>query len=248
MSAETWQLLALTAGGFVGGVVNAAAGGGSFLTLPLLMATGLPPQVANATNRVAIVLQCAAGVTTYHRHDVRPWRHLPAIAAFAVPGAVAGALLAAHVDEVVFRRAAAVLFVLMTATVFTDPQRWTRRHAEGRLRPRHWPIFLLIGLYGGFLQAGVGVLMLSTFVLAGGFDVVRGNALKFSLALVFTTVSLLLFVQAGQVRWLPGLVLAIGMTLGGAVGARLVVLQGARWVRWVVLLAAAAAVVKLLRG
>ena len=106
----------------------------------------------------------------------------------------------------------------------------------------------MIGLYGGFLQAGVGVLMLSTFVLAGGFDVVRGNALKFSLALVFTTVSLLLFVQAGQVRWLPGLVLAIGMTLGGAVGARLVVLQGARWVRWVVLLAAAAAVVKLLRG
>lgn len=246
MDALLWP--ALLAGGFLCGVINAAAGGGSFLTLPLLMALGLPPQVANATNRVAIVLQCAAGVGTYQRHGVRPWRQLPAIAAVAVPGSLLGALLAARADEALFRPVAAGLMVLMAATVFVNPQRWSRPAGEGRIRGRHLPLFFLIGIYGGFLQAGVGVLMIGTFVLAAGFDTVSGNALKFGLALSFTSAALLIFAGFGQVRWLPGLTLAAGTVAGGIVGARLVVLKGAGWVRWLVLFAAVAAVVKLLSG
>ena len=120
------QLLALVAGGFLCGIINAVAGGGSFITLPILLWLGLPPQVANATNRVGIVLQCAAGVGTYHAHGVRPWNHLLPIALMAVPGAVLGALLASRVDESVFRWVAAVLFIVMASTVFFEPGRWTR--------------------------------------------------------------------------------------------------------------------------
>lgn len=246
MDTLLWPALLL--GGFLCGVINAAAGGGSFLTLPLLMALGLPPQVANATNRVGTSLQCLAGVATYHRHDVRPWRHLRAIAPVAVLGSLLGAFLAARVDESLFRPVAAVLMVLMAVTVLIDPQRWAHPPGEGNLRPWHLPIFFLIGVYGGFLQAGVGILMISTFVLTAGFDVVRGNALKFGLALSFTAAALLLFAGFGQVRWLHGLVLAAGTVSGGIVGARLVVLKGSAWVRGLVLVAAAAAVFKLLRG
>jgi len=243
---ELWHLPILIAGGFACGILNSLAGGGSFVTLPLLMLIGLPPQVANATNRVAIVLQCASGVATYHRHQVRPWRDAPALAIPLLLGAVPGALLASSIDEEIFRKVAAVLFGMMILTVFVNPRRWEREAGAGRIRLRLYPIFFLLGLYGGFLQAGVGVLLISTFVLAGGYDVVRGNALKFALALIFTAVSLVLFAGAGQVEWIPGLAVWIGTIAGGITGARLVIAKGASWVRVFVILAAVGAIVKLL--
>lgn len=243
---EIWQVLALIAGGVLCGIINALAGGGSFITLPLLLTIGLPPQIANATNRVAITLQTAAGVVTYHRHGVRPWRDLPRIAVFGVPGALLGAWLAAHLDETAFRHVAAVFFVVMIATVFVDPKKWARPDTEGRIRPAMLPVFFVLGIYGGFLQAGIGTLLIGTFVVFGGYDVVRGNALKFSLALVWTAASLALFAGLGQVRWIPGLCLASGTILGGILGARLVIARGTRWVRWVVVLSALAAIAKLL--
>jgi uncharacterized membrane protein YfcA len=243
---ELWHLPILIAGGFVCGVMNALAGGGSFVTLPLLLFIGLPPQIANATNRVAIVLQCVAGTATYHRHKVLLWRHVPALAIPMVLGSFLGAYLAAHIDESAFRKLAAILFAVMATTVFIDPKRWAREKSIGRIRPYLYPLFFLLGIYGGFLQAGIGVLLISTFVLAGGYDVVHGNAIKFALAMIFTVVALLVFAQAGQVQWVTGLALAVGTITGGIVGARLVILKGAPWVRVFVVIAAAAAIVKLL--
>ncbi len=243
---EGWQVPALLAGGFVCGVTNALAGGGSFVTLPLLLWIGLPPQIANATNRVAIVLQCGTGIGAYHQHGVRPWKHVIALVAPSVAGALLGAYLAAKVDEAVFRHAAAILFLLMAGTVFINPNSWNRAEGKGHLRARLYPLFFLMGVYGGFLQAGIGVVLISTLVLLGGFDTVHGNALKFAITLVFTAASLVLFAGLGQVRWGIGLCLSAGTMAGGYVGARLVMTKGARWVRIFVLLGVAAGVVKLL--
>ncbi len=245
---ELWQVPLLVAGGVLCGIINALAGGGSFVTLPLLLMTGLPPQVANATNRVAIALQCLAGVATYHQKGVRPWRHLPHLVIPTGLGAALGAYLASHIDEGIFRKAAALLFVFMVATVFIDPKRWAKEHALGRIRPHVYPIFFLLGIYGGFLQAGIGTLLLSMFVLVGGYDVINGNALKFSLAFVFTLVALGMFAGAGHVQWMTGLALALGTMLGGVIGARLVIAKGAKWVRVVVVLSAIGAILKLLLG
>jgi uncharacterized membrane protein YfcA len=244
---QLWEIAALAAGGFVCGVLNALSGGGSFVTIPLLLLVGLPPQVANATNRIAIVLQCAAGLVTYHRHKVLPVRHIAPLAVPMVLGAIPGTLLAALLDESAFSKAAAVLFALMAATIFVDPKRWEGKGGQGRIPLRLYPLLFVLGVYGGFLQAGIGVLLISTLVLSGGYDVVRGNALKFALVLVFTAVSLALFAGLGQVRWVPGLVVAAGTIFGGDIGARLVIAKGARWVRWFVVLAAILAIVELLR-
>jgi uncharacterized membrane protein YfcA len=245
---ELWQVPVLVAGGFCCGVINALAGGGSFLTLPLLMLFGLTPQAANATNRVAIVPQCLAGVLTYHRHGVRPWRHAGLLALPTGLGALVGAYLAAHLAEGDFRQIAAMLFVLMIATIFVDPKRWERRPEPAPFKARFYPVFFLIGVYGGFLQAGVGTMLIAMLVLVGGYDVVNGSALKFTLILIFTSLSLALFVHEGQVDWLPGLCLTAGTVAGGIAGARLVIARGARLVRILVLASAVAAVLQLLLG
>jgi uncharacterized membrane protein YfcA len=235
-------------GGVLCGIINALSGGGSFITLPLLLWFGLPPQIANATNRVAILLQSVAGTVTYHRHRVLVWRHLPALAIPSVLGSFLGAYVAAYLDEGLFRKIAAVLFAAMVATVFIDAKRWARENAVGRIPLYLYPIFFLIGVYGGFLQAGAGVLQIGALVLIAGYDVVRGNALKFALAACFTAAALLVFWRAGQVWWLPGLALAVGSMAGGVIGAHLVIRKGASWVRAFVILAAIAAIVKLLVG
>lgn len=246
----SWEMaLLLIPGGFLAGVVNAFSGGGSFLTFPLLMALGLPPQVANATNRVGVVLQCVSGTVTYERHHVFPWRVLPGLGLAMVLGAIPGALAASHFDEGLFRKVSAGLLALMIATVFIDSKKWTREDPEGgRIRRWHYPVFFLLGVYGGFLQVGIGTIKLGLLVLTAGFDVVRGNALKFGLAALYSGTALILFAGNGQVDWMAGALLAVGNIIGGAVGAHLVVRRGTRWVRYVVLASGLAAVLKLLLG
>ncbi len=244
---DAWLVIVLVAGGFVGGFANAHAGGGSFVTFPLLMLAGLPPQVANATNRIAIILQCAAGSATYHRHGVLPWRQVPPLLAPSILGAVVGTLLASHLDEGLFRKVSAILLVLVAFSVFVDTKRWTRESApDARIRPVFYPVVFLLGVYGGFLQIGIGTFLLGFFVFAGGYDVVRGNALKFGLVPFYQIVALAIFAAAGNVDWLVGVTLAAGNVLGGIVGAHTVVKKGAAWVRVVVVLSAVAAVLKLL--
>jgi len=245
---EPWYFPLLFLGGLACGVINAMSGGGSFITLPILLWIGLPPQAANATNRVALLLQTGAGVATYHRHGVRPWRRLPPLALPTALGAWLGAWLAARLDPDAFRQSMAILFALMAATVFVKSERWTRPRGEERFRPVHYAVFFFLGLYGGFLQAGLGLLLTGMFVLVAGYDVVRGNAMKFGLAFVFTAISLMLFSRAGLVRWLPGLVLGAGTAAGGVLGARLVIAKGRLWIRVFVAFSAVAAIAKLLFG
>jgi uncharacterized membrane protein YfcA len=243
------EVTVLVAGGVLAGIINAFAGGGSFISFPLLMWAGLPPQVANATNRVAIVLQCMTGTVNYHRHGVLPWRDLLKVVPAMILGALPGAWYASHLDEDLFRKLSAFFLFLMLGTMFIDPKKWTSESPEGgRIRYWHLPGFVLLGLYGGFLQVGIGSFILGLFVLAGGYDVVRGNALKFALAGIYNAAALVLFARSGQVNWWAGGVLAIGMMIGGAIGSQLVVLRGVRWVRYVVIASAIAAIIKLLAG
>jgi hypothetical protein len=244
---ELSSILLLVLAGFGCGVVNALAGGGSFLTFPLLLFLGLPPQVANATNRIAIILQCAAGVATYTRHRVLPWRDVWPMYVPTVAGALLGSLLASRLDDAAFRTVTAVLLVAVAGAVFIDPRRWQEERPEaGHVKLRWYPVLFLIAAYGGFLQIGVGMITLPFLLFAGGYDVVRSNAIKFGLVVGYQLVALLVFGLADQVSWTIGLILAAGSIAGGAVGAHLVVRKGTKWVRYVVLVAALTAVAKLI--
>lgn len=227
--------LLLLSAGVIAGVLNVIAGGGSFLTLPILMFLGLPPGVANGTNRVGILLQNVAAVGTFQREGVLDWRSVLWAAIPSIPGAALGVWLALIVSDQAFKRILALLMVSISLWTL-----WSKRpQPESSQTPSTGRMvavgsaFFLIGIYGGFVQAGVGFLILAA-TTAAGLDLVRGNAVKVLTVLCFTALSLALFALNGRVDWVMGLILAAGTTIGGIVGARLTVLKGHRWVRGVV--------------
>jgi len=236
--------------GTVAGTLNVLAGGGSFLTLPVLIFVGLPAAtMANGTNRIGILLQNVGAVWSFRRHGVAEpgsllWAALP-----AAVGALGGTWLALKIGDAEFRRILALLMVGITLVTFWDPLRGRgeRRLPLRRGHPALALGFLLAGVYGGFVQAGVGFLILAVTTLAG-LDLVRGNAVKVLCILVFTVLSLGVFAWKGMVDWPLGLSLAAGNVLGGLVGVRLTVLKGHRWLRGVVTLAVLAFAVRLWLG
>lgn len=232
--------LLLFGAGLIAGSLNVIAGGGSFLTLPILMFLGLPPGVANGTNRVGILLQNVGAVWSFQRHGVLDWRSVLWAAVPSIPGAALGVWLALLVSDQAFKRILALLMVTVSLwTLWSKRPAGTGAAAEGVATPSTRRLigvgtaFFVIGIYGGFVQAGVGFLILAA-TTAAGLDLVRGNAVKVLTVLCFTALSLALFAWNGRVDWLMGLVLAAGTTLGGLLGARLTVLKGHRWVRGVV--------------
>jgi uncharacterized membrane protein YfcA len=240
--------LALFVAGLFAGTLNVLAGGGSFLTIPLLIFLGLPPTVANATNRIGVLLQNVGAVWHFHRHRVLDWRFALAATVPATVGAVAGTIGALLVSDKAFTRILAFLMIALTLYTLWDARR--RRPAADAPPPRPRPFllaagFFVVGLYGGFVQAGVGFLILAATTLAG-LDLVRGNAVKVLAVLGFTVVSLGIFAWSGKVEWLPGLILGAGTLLGGLLGARLTLLKGNSFVRWVVTVAVLVFAVKLL--
>ena len=233
-------LLLLSAAGLIAGALTVLAGGGSFLTLPVLMFLGLPPGVANGTNRVGILLQNVGAVWSFQRHGVLDWRSALWAAAPAVPGAALGVWLALIVSDQAFKRILALLMVTLSLWTLWSERQGAAGASSGepggpstRRLLALGVAFFLVGVYGGFVQAGVGFLILAA-TTAAGLDLVRGNAVKVLTVLCFTALSLALFAWNGRVDWSIGLVLAAGTTLGGLAGARLTVLKGHRWVRGVV--------------
>ena len=244
----TWVHLSLFTAGLAGSLLNVVAGGGSFLTLPILILTGLPPGVANGTNRVGILFQNAAAVWEFRRSgvDQSGWALTAGIP--ATLGAIAGSLIATRVSDDLFRATLSWLMIVMSLWIVWDPI--GRRAAPAARGPASigWGAragFFAAGLYGGFVQAGVGFLLLAVSTLAG-FDLVRGNSLKVLCVLVGTPISLAIFAAGGQVSWIHGLSLGAGMLIGGFLGARLTVLKGHAWVRGVVTLVVIALAVRLL--
>ena len=221
--------------GFVAGALNVVAGGGSFLTLPLLLFLGLPASDANGTNRVGVLAQNVSGVWGFHQHDVMDWKWGLAVSVPALVGAAIGAWIAITIPEFAFRRVLSIVMLVMTLGTLLQ------RRFRGPLRtdirsPRHWTMvvgFFLVGIYGGFIQAGIGFLILAMTTLAG-MDLVRGNAVKLLSVMLLTILSLAIFAGTGHVDWPLGLALGIGNFFGAIVGVRMAVLRGHKWLEGVV--------------
>lgn len=250
----------LLGAGFVAGTLNVLAGGGSALTLPLLIFLGLPPTVANGTNRVAILAQNTAAVLGFRRHGVSTGGLMIVAAPPALVGAGLGTWAALVVGDEAFQQILSGVMIFIAVWMVWRPlpggepagPAGVGDGPDAPAQPDHAPPspradtsssplrrlglmagFFLVGLYGGFVQAGVGFLILA-MTSAAGLDLIRGNALKVLLVLSFTPLTLGLFWLGGAVEWGSGLALAVGMAAGGLLGVRLNVLKGHAWVRGVV--------------
>lgn len=233
MTPDPWHLFYIFATGLAAGLINVIAGGGSFLTLPMLIFAGLPPVVANATNRVGILLQNAGAVWGFHRYRVLDWESLRWAAIPATAGSFLGVWLALVISDALFQKVLALLMVGVTLFLLWEPRPAPVAKPAGWRKFWLFLAFVGVGIYGGFVQAGVGFLILAA-TSAVGLDLVRGNAVKVLCILAFTAISLPIFVASGVVWWVPGLVLAAGNVLGGLVGVRFTVLKGHRWIKVVV--------------
>ena len=224
--------------GFFAGVINTLAGSGSLITLPVLIFLGLPATVANGTNRVAILLQNLVGGSSYQRRDVLDGPGALRLSLPALVGALLGAQIAVNLNEELMRRVIGIVMLLMLFVILLRPQRWLQGEIQSLVG---WPnakqliTMFAIGVYGGFIQAGVGIFLLSALVLAIGYDLVRANAVKVVIVLVFTLFALIVFVRNDQVDWGIGLLLASGNMLGAWMATRWAVARGSAWLRRVLL-------------
>ena len=236
---STSALALCVAIGFISGAFNVFAGGGSFLTLPLLLFLGVPAPIANGTNRVGVMAQSVSTIWGFHRHQVMEWRWALSVSGISVVGAAIGAWGALHVAEFAFRRTLSIAMLAITLWTLLRRSDQPRPAGPPRVGPFHWSMllgFFVIGLYGGFLQAGIGFLVLAMTTMAG-LDLVRGNAVKGLNVMLITIVSLAIFGSTGHIDWPLGLALGAGSFAGGLVGVRVAVLQGHRWIERVVTIA-----------
>lgn len=217
----------LIAAGFAAGVINTIAGGGSFLTLPALMLFGLDPKIANGTNRVAVLFSSASAVATFSKHGHLNRELAMRLSLPTLCGVPVGALLAVYLPSGAFEAFFGVLFLVMAILLCLDPKRIIEAREAADTRPRTtWPLFVAIGIYVGFIQAGMGILLLLAMSLMNTGDLVASNAVKNLIGFFVTVAATLVFAFYGLIEWLPGLTMAAGNVAGGFIGAKLAIKKG----------------------
>ncbi|MDF1815875.1 MAG: sulfite exporter TauE/SafE family protein [Verrucomicrobiales bacterium] len=249
---ELWQYFLLTGVGLVAGIINVIAGGGSLLTLPVMILTGLPAPVANGTNRVAILAQNITAVSAFRKKGFSDFRRSITLALCTVPGGLAGAWCGAMVRGELFNRILAGVMIGVVILMATKSRKVAEKREAGpvadqkrRLVIGHICMFF-IGFYGGFIQAGVGFLIMATLNKVMRLDLVEVNMHKVFIVGAFTLAALFVFVGTGNVLWLPGIALAIGNSAGGWIGSHLTISKGEVFVRRFLYIALIVMAVKLL--
>ncbi len=240
-------LLAISAG-FLCGIINTVAGSGSLITLPVLIFLGLPANVANGTNRIGVLLQNSVAAFSFGRSKVLDLRGALTLSIPAILGAYLGARIAVNLNEDTMNRVIGAVMLIMLFVIWLRPERWLQGKllTLGSINPFQILLLFAIGIYGGFIQAGVGIFLIATLVLSVGYDLVRANAVKVVIILAFTLLALLVFAQNDQVNWGIGLLLGIGNMLGAWLAARMTVKRGAVWVRQLLMAAVALSAIYLL--
>jgi len=244
---EWYLILAVIGVGFIAGFINTVAGSGSLLTLPLLMFLGLPANVANGTNRIAILLQNAVGVASFRQQKIYTFREGLMLGIPAVIGSIIGARIALNLDDEIMSRTIGGLLIVMFFLVLLKPERWMKSREHPPIA--FWIqviIFFFAGIYGGFIQAGVGFFLLAGLVLGSGYELVKANAIKVLINLLFTPFALTIFIIHHQVDYKLAFILAAGNMVGAFVSARMAVRWGARLVRYFLIIALALSSLKLL--
>lgn len=234
--------------GFIAGVINTLAGGGSNLTLPALMLMGLPADVANATNRLGVLMQSVTGAKDFDRNGKLARHDLLNILKPTLLGSLLGAVIAAFAPSewlkpaLLFAMVAMALVILIRPSVVAPPL-GTEPHLMKDAPHARWTLFFA-GVYGGFVQAGVGFILIAALAGSLRYDLVKTNAIKMVCTAALTMAALIVFIWQGLVAWVPGLILAVGTVLGAKIGVRIAIKaspKGLKWFLFIMTVAASAA-------
>jgi uncharacterized protein len=243
-----WTYPVLFLAGVAVAFINSVSGGGSILSLPLLIFLGLPSATANGTNRLGILLGSLSALFAFRSQGIFMPRLAFRVGWPAMLGALAGSLFAVRLPDRIFNPilAAVVLFVVAMTMRGHRPNPGSGLAPE--LRGDAWAMlaYLGIGFYGGFIQAGSGLIMIYAFTRLGNLDIFGANALKVSNTVLFIAVSLAAFAATGHIDWPMAAALAAGNLAGGWLGSVTQLKRGEGWVNRFVLWSGLAVAAKLL--
>jgi uncharacterized membrane protein YfcA len=240
--------LMLFGAGAVAGIINTLAGGGSLITLPLLIFLGLPSADANASNRVGIFLQNIFAVRGFKSKGVSVFPYGYYIAASAMIGAVIGAYVAVDISGQLFNRILAIIMILVIIVTVLKPMLFKVKSEEIFTRQKTATsviLFFGVGLYGGFIQAGIGFLIIAILTNVHGLNMAKTNSLKVFVALCYTAFAMVIFIIEDKIRWEYGLCLAAGTSLGGWFASRWSVGKDDKWIRLFLIVTVIALAIKL---
>ena len=224
-----WEALLLIGGGLAAGSINTVAGGGSMLTVPLLVLAGVPGTSANGSNRVGILASNMAAAANFRRLGVNGLKHATRVLAPVVVGSLIGSFAVSRVlDDAAFERVFGFLMIPLVILTVRSPK--VVANAQQWSPVTTGVVFLLVGIYGGAFQAGLGLLLVASLARAG-FDLVTANSIKVVVNTAITAVALPVFILDGRIDWVPALILAAGFVVGGWLGARLAVRGGETLIR-----------------
>ncbi|MBM3182385.1 MAG: sulfite exporter TauE/SafE family protein, partial [Chloroflexi bacterium] len=251
---EIWQFPVIFAVGVVAGVINTLAGGGSLITLPVLIFLGLPATVANGTNRLAITVQSALAVAGFKKKGISDFKSSLLMSLPALVGAIIGAQLAVDISDVLFKRILALVMILVLALILWNPIRMRQGivQYDGGItslslsrRISSIIIFFFIGVYGGFIQAGIGFLIIAVLTTMSRLNLVETNSHKVFIVGINALFALVVFIFNGKICWSIGLALAAGNGFGGWLGSHMAVTGGERFIKLVLAFCVVGMVVKL---
>ena len=245
---EWWQLALLTLAGSVAGFLNVMAGGGSLLTVPVMLFMGMPGPVANGTNRIAILAQNITAVTAFRRRGFSDFKLSISLSLAAIPGALAGAMVGVRLDGEMFDRLLALIMLAVMLVMWRSSGR--KRGGDGQLTRKRLIAghicMVAAGFWGGFIQIGVGFILMPILSRVMGMDLVRVNMHKVFIVLSYTVVALIVYASQVQILWLAGLCLALGNSAGAWVATNLSISRGEQLINRVLNLVLIAFIVKLL--
>lgn len=230
----------LILGGILCGVVNVIGGGGSLLALPILMSLGLPANVANGTNRIAIICQDASSLLTFRKQHISPWKESFKISLPVILGALAGAWVATQfLSETLMNILILILVLFMIMLIVFKKNAWSNvsgTKVNFKMTLSTFLLFLATGFYGGFIQAGFTYLVMAALILKIGNNMITSDAIKMFVNLLITPFALFVFIYHNQVDWSYGFIMGIGGVIGGYLGSRFVVKWNPVLIRWILLI------------
>jgi len=226
---EWYHYILLIVVGFAVGFINTIAGGGTLLSLPVLIFLGLPPNVANGTNRVAIIIQTAFATAGFKSKGVTTFPFNAYLGASALLGAIIGARIAVDIDGAVFNKILAVIMIAVVLIIFFKPE-INLKDVNERLTGKYLWLgmlaFFIFGIYGGFINAGIGFIIILFLHFFNHMSLVRANATKVAVVCIYTLSALVVFILNDKVNWIIGFVLAIGNASGAWIASRVSVNKG----------------------
>ena len=229
----------LISSGLLVGFINTLAGGGTIISISLFMFLGLPATVANGTNRVAALLQTLTSTLSFQKQQVLDTRKGLLLGIPTAIGSILGAIIAVDINAKTFEKAIGVIMLVMLFFIIYKPEYWLKGRKElvvKKITPWQIIMFFGIGLYGGFIHVGVGYFILAGLVLNAGYDLVKANALKVFIVLLYVPFTVAIFIWNKQVNYQYGLIHAIGNIIGAWLASKYAVSWGANFVRWVIVI------------